>query len=315
VSNIEIIGDDVGDDGGDDARDAAAMRWKGIEAFNYAPRLTPAARRVGMALICNMDSRTRACFPSELRLAGLLDLTRRAVSKAKAELFDRGLINWSNEGGPRHMSRYGFNWEALDRLSQEAKARAKEAVENADRDARSSHKRERQFSFGKERPSTLETPEQELGSGKREFLNSKRELLAAQRERQFLPNENASSPELSHYPPTITTHSYHDALARDVTAASASPCHSTSSSKKEDVETEASTSGEQKSPASSQPVLRPPSQNSSPSKRRSLTIWEALSGNEELILKLMNDGHEEEAQAILNRDGAEHAFEFIRSLG
>lgn len=116
-------------DGGADARDAAALRWKAIEGLTYAPGLSPAARRVGIALICTMDSRTRACFPSETRLAALCDMHVSAVRKAKAELKKAGFIDWFNPGGPRHQSHYGFAWEKLELESEKAKVRADEAVE------------------------------------------------------------------------------------------------------------------------------------------------------------------------------------------
>jgi hypothetical protein len=106
---------------GDEAREAAAQRWKAIEAFNCVPGLTPVARRVGIALICFMDSRTRDCFPAAITIAGRLGVSERAVKKAKDELRNAGLIDWSNPGGPRHVSRYGFNWAKLERLQQEAK--------------------------------------------------------------------------------------------------------------------------------------------------------------------------------------------------
>src|SRR4051794_9645330 len=89
--------------GGPEAREAAAQRWKAIEAFNCVPGLTPVARRVGIALICFMDSRTRDCFPAAITIAGRLGVSERAVKKAKDELRDAGLITWSNPGGPRHV--------------------------------------------------------------------------------------------------------------------------------------------------------------------------------------------------------------------
>jgi hypothetical protein len=87
-------------DGGEEAREAASMRWKAIEGFNTAPDLSPVARRLGIALVCSMDSKSRACFPSEIRLAALLDVHPSAVKKAKAELKKAGLTNWHNPGGP-----------------------------------------------------------------------------------------------------------------------------------------------------------------------------------------------------------------------
>lgn len=110
-------------------QEIASMRWQAIEAFNRIPGLSPAARRVGIELICTMDAKTRACFPGELRLAGMLNMWPSAIKKGKAELRDAGLLTWDNPGGPRHQSHYKFNWEALTRLSQEAKARGELATE------------------------------------------------------------------------------------------------------------------------------------------------------------------------------------------
>jgi len=110
-------------------QELAAMRWQAIEAFNRIPGLSPAARRVGIELICTMDAKTRACFPGELRLAGMLNMWPSAIKKGKADLRAAGLLSWDNPGGPRHQSHYTFNWVALTRLSQEAKARGELATE------------------------------------------------------------------------------------------------------------------------------------------------------------------------------------------
>jgi hypothetical protein len=114
---------DLDVDGGEEAKEPAAMRWQAVEGFNCAPGLTPSACRVGIALISIMDARTRACFPSEQWLAASLNLSERCIVKAKQELRRAGLIDWTIRGGERHKSRYGFNWAALERLSEEAKAR------------------------------------------------------------------------------------------------------------------------------------------------------------------------------------------------
>lgn len=107
-----------------------AMRWRAIEAANSAPGISPVARRVLTALITVMDGKTRECFPSELWLSKFLGVHKVSVKKAKAELREEhGLIHWDNPGGPRHLSRYTFNWQKLLRLSEEAKSRAREAVD------------------------------------------------------------------------------------------------------------------------------------------------------------------------------------------
>lgn len=112
-----------------EAKNIAAMRWRAIEGFNYHCDLTPAARRVGISLISQMDVRTLACFPSEGRLAVFLGISLRAVKQAKAELKAKGLLTWTNPGGPRHKSRYEFNWAALDKARDAGIERAKLARE------------------------------------------------------------------------------------------------------------------------------------------------------------------------------------------
>ncbi len=105
-------------------KEIATMRWQAIEGFNSAPGLSPMARRLGIALICAMDAKTRNCFPGEVRLATELGVHLSAIKKAKAELRDAKLITWFNPGGPRHLSRYIFGWAALLRLAKEAGERA-----------------------------------------------------------------------------------------------------------------------------------------------------------------------------------------------
>lgn len=109
--------------------DKGRLRWRAIEAANSAPDLSPMARRVLVALICMMDSKTRACFPSELKVAEFLGVHETSVKKAKAELRDEHhLIHWTNPNGPRHQSHYVFNWHKLIRLSEEAKVKSEKAV-------------------------------------------------------------------------------------------------------------------------------------------------------------------------------------------
>lgn len=107
----------------------AGWRWRAVEAANCAPNLSPLARRVLIELICRMDNKTRACFPSELRIAETMGVHLMSVKKAKAELRHKhGLIYWTNPGGPRHQSHYIFNWQRLVRFSEEAKERGEVAV-------------------------------------------------------------------------------------------------------------------------------------------------------------------------------------------
>lgn len=110
------------------ARQIAELRWKAIEAFNGAEGLSPMGRRVGIALIGMMDSRTRACFPSEQRLADSIGVDVRSIRRAKQELRAAYLMTWMNPGGARHLSRYLFNWQKLLRLSDLIRTRAAEAA-------------------------------------------------------------------------------------------------------------------------------------------------------------------------------------------
>lgn len=196
-------------DGGEQAREAASMRWKAVEAFNCAPGLSPAERRVGIALICSMDSRSRACFPSETRLAALCDLHPSAIKKAKAKLRKRGLIDWHNPDGPRHRSYYGFNWNALELLAFEAKKRADKAV------AERSYFPTR--SVQSTRAGTLETVRStQTDTNKGTSTDSQSTQIAFQgtqlaRQGAHLdpPKVPIRVPELSHYPPTITAEIHH----------------------------------------------------------------------------------------------------------
>ncbi len=109
-----------------------SLRWKAIEAFNGARFLTPAARRVGIALVCAMDGRTGNCFPSEGRLAVMLGMSARAVRLAKIELRDGGLIDWQNHGRPksgvRNLSHYILAWDRLVVIADDIAARARDHV-------------------------------------------------------------------------------------------------------------------------------------------------------------------------------------------
>lgn len=105
----------------------AHRRWQGIEGFNFMPGLAPLERRVGIAMICCMDAKTMQCYPSERYLADVLGVNLVSVKKAKAGLKRADLINWYNPSGPRHLSRYGFNWTKLCEASAKAKAGAVEA--------------------------------------------------------------------------------------------------------------------------------------------------------------------------------------------
>ena len=109
-------------------RQKSQLRWQAVEGFNAIHGLIPMARRLGIALIATMDSRSGQCFPSELFLATKLDVHLVSIKKAKVQLRELGLINWTKPGGPRHVSHYIFNWEVLCQCAVAANINAKKAV-------------------------------------------------------------------------------------------------------------------------------------------------------------------------------------------
>jgi hypothetical protein len=169
------------------ARERSKKRWLAVEAFNFAPGLSPTARRLGVALITEMNSTTFDCFPGEKRLAVLLDVTVRAVQKAKAELRSALLVFWSNRGGNKHSSRYAFDWDRLEDLAKSGKDRATSAKEQR------RLKPERQFVL-----------EGNASSGKE---SQTRTPIPANLNAYSGYNPNASSPFLSHCSPQVGPHS------------------------------------------------------------------------------------------------------------
>jgi hypothetical protein len=202
-------------DGGEEAREAASMRWKSIEAFNTAPDLSPIARRLGIALICSMDSKSRACFPSEIRLAALLDVHPSAIKKAKTELKKAGLIDWYNPGGPRHLSHYGFNSTRLGQYSADAKERADRAVT-----LRAYEPKNKRTKSSKD--TDMNTLKPSIGThvgtnginatNAQSTQNSCQGTRAARQSTHTNPAKVPTpAPELSHYPPTTTAQHHHAA--------------------------------------------------------------------------------------------------------
>lgn len=118
------------EESGEAAKEAARGRWLAVVAFNgYRDEaLSPAARRVGIALVTCMDATTRSCFPSEAYLAAICNLHISAIKKAKAALRRAGLVEWTNPAGPRGKSIYTFNWSKLEEIAREITARAKVAA-------------------------------------------------------------------------------------------------------------------------------------------------------------------------------------------
>lgn len=118
---------------GDAAKEAARSRWLAVVAFNgYRDEaLSPAARRVGIALVTCMDATTRSCFPSETYLAAICNLHISAIKKAKVALRRVGLVEWTNPAGPRGKSIYTFDWAKLEEIAFEATSRAKAAAKSS----------------------------------------------------------------------------------------------------------------------------------------------------------------------------------------
>lgn len=181
-------------------QELASMRWQAIEAFNRIPGLSPAARRVGIELICTMDAKTRACFPGELRLAGMLNMWPSAIKKGKVDLRDAGLLSWSNPGGPRHQSHYRFDWDALTRLSQEAKTRGELATETrkfepVNASLQQPHQRTMDCVSKQPQARTLENENSNSKDLKSQIQRPQNEL---QQPHQRTSNNLTRGPELSH---------------------------------------------------------------------------------------------------------------------
>lgn len=200
----------------------AHARWQAIEGFNYCPGLSPAARRLGIALVCQMDVQTFACFPGEVRLASLLGLSKRAITDAKNELWAAGLVDWSNPGGPRHRSRYVFHWERLLDARHGAVTLAREATASA----KATQIREVQFPNGAADHVTVSH-----GDVTRDERDSHgdvtadvtrdaeiREVLRTIREVQFHSLGKPTSPVLSHISHPAFSHTAVGAPLRDARA-------------------------------------------------------------------------------------------------
>jgi hypothetical protein len=200
----------------------AHARWQAIEGFNYCPGLSPAARRLGIALVCQMNVQTFACFPGEVRLASLLGLSKRAITDAKNELRAAGLVDWSNPGGPRHRSRYVFHWERL----LDARHRAVTLAREATASAKATQIREVQFPNEGSEPVTDVTVD--VTRDKRDGHGDVtvdvtrdaeiREVLRAIREVQFHSLGKPTSPVLSHISHPAFSHTAVGAPLRDARA-------------------------------------------------------------------------------------------------
>jgi len=100
------------------------------EALNRAPGLSPLARRLGIELVNHVDRATGTAWPSEARLAAALDVTTRAIRKAKTQLKAHGFLTWQQRG--RHRQRtplYKIAWNLLRDIAAGIKAKLKAAAE------------------------------------------------------------------------------------------------------------------------------------------------------------------------------------------
>jgi hypothetical protein len=290
-------------EGGEEAREAAEARWKAVEAFNAAPGLPPAAKAIGIALICAMDANSRACFPSEEWLAAMTGLSTRAVRYGKAKLRAVNLITWVNQGqagtGP-HSSRYGFNYAALERLSTEAKERARLAVEK-----RRQVKAATSFRFNKEAHCRIKQDQQQ---SKRQIPAAKAAIFDTKPEAQFLPNRKPSSAEPPTYPPTRTAQPEHDAAP--ACAASAAVAPSPHASREGGLQ--------QRTVAKSEPAetARALEESSRPKLRPFPKLWNAFEGEEDeadILDRLDVLPHDvlTKASRVLAMSGKERALEII----
>jgi hypothetical protein len=299
-------------EGGEEAREAASPRWHAVQAFN-ASGLTPAAIRVGIALVCAMDAQSRACFPSELWLATMTGLSERAISKAKRDLQDADLIAVVNGGsrGQPHSSRYGFNFYLLEEIYQRARSLARSAVEERKRKSKAvqefgfkpeqefGFKPEQEFGFKLEHAFGFELREPEkINSEQRKpaKIDGKTEQVDDKTAQNGTAKQNAGSDDLSNNYKPITVKPYHDAgaLARDAGAARAP------SSAPDDMPELPGFLDRRVA------IPRPVTQR--------LNIWEVLKNQSELLTALVETGQEEEATTILHRDGAKAAIAFVSGL-
>lgn len=168
-------------------RDIAAQRWRAVEGFNVANGLSPAARRVGICLVTTMDAKTLACFPGESRIAAQLGISERAVRAAKAELKARGMIEWTNHGGPRHVSRYLINWAKMEVWAQDGKYRVREVEAEGKPEADFRVKQEAECRMKPEADFRVESDD-----------DDKPAVSSTKPEADFLSNRKPTSAELSH---------------------------------------------------------------------------------------------------------------------
>lgn len=95
-------------------------------ALNRAPSLSHAARRVGLELLNHVNKASGLAWPSEIRLASILGISKRTIARAKAELRAAGLLTWQQRG--RHRTPiYRLAWEALQGIAASIRAKVDKA--------------------------------------------------------------------------------------------------------------------------------------------------------------------------------------------
>lgn len=94
----------------------------------YVCGLSPAARRVGLALLDHLNVRTARCDPGETRLAAMLHLSERQIRNGKAELARVGYLKWISHGGAYLTSDYRLNFVALHAACDRIEAEAAELI-------------------------------------------------------------------------------------------------------------------------------------------------------------------------------------------
>ena len=89
-----------------------------FKALHVMPGLSPAARRVGAAILDHFNHDTGQCDPSQRRLADLLDLSIRRIKDSVKELAQpddnrQALFPIVSHGGGAQRAFYAPNWAAL----------------------------------------------------------------------------------------------------------------------------------------------------------------------------------------------------------
>lgn len=101
---------------------------RAAKVFVYLHRLSPAARRVGLALLDHLNVENGRCDPGESRLSYMLGISERQVRNAKVELARKGLLSWRSHGGVYLTSDYRLNFPVLDKECTRIEEHAKDLL-------------------------------------------------------------------------------------------------------------------------------------------------------------------------------------------